>query len=176
MKKITTRQLALAGMFIAIGVLLSMLFHVIQLSGMIFLPLHLPVLLCGFLCGPVLGALCGLVLPFLSSMVTTMPELYPVAVMMSVELLVYGLVTGWLGSGRSRRGHARLAFRVYAALVAAMLAGRVASALTTMLLLGMGALSWEPFVTANVITALPGLAIQMVLVPLIVLRVRWKRG
>ena len=46
-----TKNLMVAAMCAALCVVLPMAFHAIQNAGSIFLPMHIPVLLCGFLCG-----------------------------------------------------------------------------------------------------------------------------
>lgn len=45
----------------------SMAFHTIQNAGSIFLPMHIPVLICGLLCGWQYGLICGFLTPVLSS-------------------------------------------------------------------------------------------------------------
>lgn len=50
MKKPTTRDLILAALFVALGLLLPVMFHAIG-AGPVMLPMHIPVLLCGFICG-----------------------------------------------------------------------------------------------------------------------------
>ena len=47
-----TKQIVLTGLFIALGLVLPMAFHSIPNAGNIFLPMHIPVLLCGLVCGP----------------------------------------------------------------------------------------------------------------------------
>ena len=42
---------------IALGIILPMAFHMIPNAGSIFLPMHIPVLLCGILCGWQYGAI-----------------------------------------------------------------------------------------------------------------------
>ena len=49
--KSTTKKLVSCALCIAIGVLLPMAFHVIPNAGSIFLPMHIPVLICGLFCG-----------------------------------------------------------------------------------------------------------------------------
>ena len=62
MNRLTTKNLALTALCLALGLLLPLLFHAIG-SGSVFLPMHIPVLLCGFLCGWQYGAACGLLTP-----------------------------------------------------------------------------------------------------------------
>lgn len=69
------KSLVLTAVLIAVGIVLPMAFHAIPKGGNIFLPMHIPVLLCGFLCGPVLGAFAGVITPVLSSFATGMPPM-----------------------------------------------------------------------------------------------------
>ena len=46
-----TKKLVSCALCIALGVLLPMAFHVIPNAGSIFLPMHIPVLICGLFCG-----------------------------------------------------------------------------------------------------------------------------
>ena len=68
-----TKNLIVAAMCTALCVVLPMAFHMIPNAGSIFLPMHLPVLLCGFLCGWPYGLCCGFLGPVLSSLLTGMP-------------------------------------------------------------------------------------------------------
>ena len=92
--KFKTRDLTITAMFTAIGILIPYIFHSIQLSGQIFLPMHIPVILCAMLCGPFLGSICAIFVVILSSFITGMPPLYPVATIMVFELVAYALVAG----------------------------------------------------------------------------------
>lgn len=161
MKQNTTRRLTYAALMLALGILIPMVFHTFQISGGIFLPMHIPVLLCGFLCGPQFGALCGLIVPLISSLITGMPPMYPTAVAMACELLVYGLMTGLL----------RKKCNVYLALILSMLAGRAVSGCANLVLMGLAGKSYtlNIFLTGAFVTALPGIVIQLLLVPLILI-------
>ena len=65
MKNQKTKPLVLAALFLALGVVFPQLFHAIG-AGPVFLPMHIPVLLCGLICGWQYGGICGLVVPLLS--------------------------------------------------------------------------------------------------------------
>ena len=71
--KFNTKQLVLAALCVALGVVLPVAFHSIPNAGSVLLPMHIPVLLCGLVCGPVYGLLSGILTPLLSSMITGMP-------------------------------------------------------------------------------------------------------
>lgn len=156
------KNLVLSALMIALGVLLPILFHAIG-AGTVFLPMHIPVLLCGFLCGAPWGAACGLIVPYLSSLLTGMPPLYPVAVSMSLELCAYGALTGLF--------YRKMKLNVYVSLVLAMVLGRAVSGVANAALLGMAGAPYgfEAFLTASFVTSLPGIAIQLVFVPVLVL-------
>ena len=58
MKNKNLTQIATAGLFIAFGIVLPMMFHAIGL-GSTFLPMHIPVLLSGFLLDAPIAAAVG---------------------------------------------------------------------------------------------------------------------
>lgn len=154
------RNLALSALFLALGLIFPMAFHSIPNAGGIFLPMHIPVLLCGFLCGPAFGALVGILTPLLSSILTGMPPMMPVGVAMMLELMTYGFLSGVLMK--------RLP--IYPSLLLAMLVGRIVSGLTNLVLLSFvgKAYSVSIFLTASFVTAIPGIILQLVAVPLLV--------
>lgn len=149
---------------IALCVVLPQAFHAIPNAGSIYLPMHIPVLLCGLICGWPYGLLCGLAGPALSALITGMP---PAAVLpgMMVECGVYGLTAGLLMQlVRTKRLYADL----YISLVAAMLLGRVVSGAAKALIFSAGSYSMASWVAGSFVTALPGIIIQLALLPSIV--------
>ena len=54
-----TKRLVLAALCVALGVVLPVAFHSVANAGSIFLPMHIPVLLCGIICGWPYGLACG---------------------------------------------------------------------------------------------------------------------
>ena len=85
-----------AAFFVTLAVLVPTIFHAVGGLGKVFLPMHIPVILCGFICGPYFGLLCGVIAPILSSMITGMPVLIPSGIIMAFELACYGFVSGFL--------------------------------------------------------------------------------
>ena len=149
---------------IALCVVLPQAFHAIPNAGSIYLPMHIPVLLCGLICGWPYGLLCGLAGPALSALITGMP---PAAVLpgMMVECGVYGLAAGLLMQlVRTKRLYADL----YISLVAAMLLGRVVSGAAKALIFSAGSYSMASWVAGSFVTALLGIIIQLALLPSIV--------
>ena len=86
-----TKKLVFCAICVALCVVLPMAFHALG-SGTVFLPMHIPVLLCGLVCTWPYGVVCGLLGPLLSSVLTGMPAAAVLPSMMA-ELAVYGLVT-----------------------------------------------------------------------------------
>lgn len=81
------RELSLAGLLGALGLLLPLGFHALGWGGKIFLPMHLPIVVAGFLVSPTTAISLGLAVPLLSSVLTGMPPLAPpVAPLMALEL------------------------------------------------------------------------------------------
>ncbi len=160
-------RLTTAAMCLALSFLLPFLTGQIPTVGQLLCPMHLPVLLCGLLCGWPYGLAVGLAAPLLRSITLGMPPLFPTAVSMSVELAVYGL-----SAAIFYRLLPKKPWRVYPALIGAMIAGRIAGGLFQLLLLGFGHLesySLSAFLAAYVTGTLPGIALQLLLIPPIVL-------
>ena len=59
------KNLVLAAMFMALGIVLPFLTGQIPQIGAMMLPMHIPVLLCGLICGWQYGGVVGFVLPLL---------------------------------------------------------------------------------------------------------------
>jgi thiamine transporter ThiT len=80
---IKTKDLVKAALFLALGIILPYIFHMEGgMGGQMFLPMHIPVLLCGFILGERYGLLVGILTPVLNSVITGMPPIYPVALAM----------------------------------------------------------------------------------------------
>lgn len=144
-----------------------MIFHQFSMGGPAFLPMHIPVLIGSMLLGPASGLLIGMVTPVLSSVLTGMPPTFPMLPIMFFELAVYGLVAGYL--------YKTLKLNVIVSLVLAMIAGRIAAGIVVFVLaqfFGFQGPGPIPFIQGAIITGLPGIVIQLVLVPIVVNLVR----
>ncbi len=164
MKK-TAKNLTLSAMFMALGMVLPFLTGQIQQIGNMLLPMHLPVFLCGLICGWQYGAVVGFVLPFLRSVTFGMPPLFPTATAMAFELATYGLVAGLLYN----RSRWQCVVALYRSLIAAMLAGRIVWGAVEIVLLGLSGSSftWQMFITGALLNAIPGIVVQLILIPAI---------
>ena len=155
--------MTMAAVCVALCVVLPIAFHAIPDAGSVFLPMHIPVLICGMICGWPYGFICGLMGPLVSSALTGMPPIAFLPAMM-VECGVYGLVSGlMLKFVRTRSTYGDL----YISLVTAMIAGRVVSGIAKALIFTPG-LALSAWVTASFVTALPGIVIQLVFLPSVV--------
>lgn len=164
MKQKQLKNMILCALCIAFCVVLPMAFHGIPNAGKVFCPMHIPVLLCGLIAGWQYGIVCGLAGPFLSSVLTSMPAMAYLPPMM-LELTVYGLITGLM----MKFVHTgKLVVDLYGSLLVAMLAGRIVDGIAKALLFAPGNYSMSVWATASFVTALPGIVLQLVLVPGIV--------
>jgi thiamine transporter ThiT len=157
-------KLTFSAMFLAIGLVLPYLTGNIPEVGSALCPMHIPVLLCGLICGWKYGLMVGLVLPVLRSLLFGMPPLFPTAAAMAFELATYGAVSGmmlkFVHTGKTYPD-------LYIAMVTAMLAGRIVSGIAKALIFSPG-LALSAWVTASFVTALPGILVQLVLLPTVV--------
>lgn len=166
------RRLVLAGLLLALALVLPFLTGQLPQIGNMLCPMHLPVLLCGFLLGWPWGLAVGLTAPLLRSALFGMPPLYPAALAMSLELGCYGLVTGLL---YPRVRHTLAGD--YAVLAAAMVSGRLVWGGARFVMAGLSgsAFPLEAFLSGAVFTALPGIVLQLVLIPLLLAGLRRAR-
>lgn len=143
--------------------------------GETFLPMHLTIFLVGFFAGPWSGLAAGLAAPAVSFGLTTlmgrpMPGLAALPFMI-IELGVYGLTTGLFAQFRSK-----IKLPVFVSLLIAQLAGRAVRALALVIgVYAFGAGVPIASIWNSVLTGLPGLILQWILVPLLVFYVE-RRG
>ena len=168
------RRMVITAMLIAVGVVLPLAFHSIPRAGSILLPMHIPVLLAGLICGPFFGLVSGLITPLLSSITTGMPPAGFIVYSMMIELAVYGLVAGLamrlIHTGRS-------SFDLYISLIAALIVGRVVAGMAQALVFfsGEGGYTIALWVASYFVTSLPGLVIQIIFVPSMVMALERER-
>lgn len=159
-----TKRLTIASMFLAIGVILPQAFHAIPNVGNIFLPMHIPVLLCGFICGPIYGFLVGLLAVIISHLVFSMPPAIMLGQML-VELSLYGLMTGVFTKTITIQNKL---VKNYLTLILSMLIARVVYGILNSLLFKVGSYSLSIWISNAFVTALPGIIIQLLIIPMLV--------
>ena len=155
----------LSAMFLSLGLMLPFLTGQIPEIGNMLLPMHIPVMLCGLICGKRYVFFVGLILPLLRCVVFGMPPIYPNAIWMAIELATYGLVIVFMYARIKRKD----LIGVYISLVSAMILGRIAWGVIKAILLGLGGkvFTVSMFIAGGFIDALPGIILQLILIPTI---------
>ncbi len=163
MKKKKVNKTVMAAMLLGVGLVLPFMTMQIKELGDSLLPMHLPVMLCGLVCGPVYGTGVGVILPVLRSLLFSMPPLYPASVWMALEMGTYGLVLGLMYRGTKKEK----LWYLYVCLLTAMLSGRIVWGIAKSVLLGLGdkPFTMEMFVAGGFVDAVPGIILQLVLIP-----------
>ena len=164
MKFNKTRSLTISAMFLALGILLPQAFHMIPNAGNIFLPMHIPVFVCGFVCGPLFGLLVGIITPIISNIVFSMPNISMLPQMI-VELGCYGILTGLLNNKVRIKNKI---VKYYIILIITMLFGRACYGLMNYFIFKAGSYSLQIFLTGAFVTCLPGIIVQLLIIPLLV--------
>lgn len=159
------RKLTYSALYMAIALILPFVTGQIPEIGAMLCPMHIPALLCGFMCGWPWGVAVGFISPLLRSVMFGMPAMFPAAIAMAFELAVYGGMAGLLYSRLPRKN-----WMIYAALLISMIAGRVVWGAVQALLAGLSgnSFTWTLFLTGAVINAIPGIIMQLALIPVLV--------
>lgn len=162
------RRMTCGAMCLALCLVLPFLTGQIPQIGNALCPMHLPVFLAGFLCGPWWAALVGVSAPLLRHLLFSMPPLLT-AIAMSFELAAYGAVSGLL---YRKLGHKP--FGILLSLLGAMVVGRVLWGVVRVLMTGVSgeAFTWAMFLAGAFTTAIPGIVLQLVLIPVLVRALR----
>lgn len=168
------KKLVLSAMFMALGLILPFITGQLQQVGTMLLPMHIPVLLCGLICGWQYGAVVGFVLPLLRYSLFGMPPIYPMGISMAFELAAYGAVIGicrkifrrkkWFATASESK---RYILDIYFSLAVSMICGRIVWGLVRYALASVTrqAFTWQMFVAGAFVTAIPGIVIQLILIP-----------
>jgi hypothetical protein len=161
------RWMVINGVVMALGLTLPIVFHAVGL-GSKFLPMLLPILLNGFLSPLGWAVLTGAATPLVSSLLTGMPPLYPpVAATMAVEgMVLAGVARLVYGQGR----------RVWPALIAAVVCGRLTALALSFAVAQLLGLPPRLSAGASLVQSLPGVALQLAVVPLVLRTIRRRRG
>ena len=167
--KLLIQKTALAAMFIALSFVLPFFTMQIEKIGDMLCPMHIPVILCGFICGAPWGLVVGIVSPLLRSLIMTMPVMFPTAIGMAFELGTYGLVAGLLYNALPKKKQ-----YIYVSLIGAMITGRIVWGIARIVMFGFDftKFGWSAFWAGAVVNAIPGIIIQIVLIPVIVILIR----
>lgn len=167
-----TKKLVLSALFIALGVVLPFFTGQLPQIGNMLLPMHIPVLICGFVSGAPYGLAVGFIVPLLRSIMFGRPMMVPTAVGMAIELAVYGLVTGMMYTKFKNKK-----LGIYISLITAMITGRIVWGMASFIIyrfLG-NSFTWEIFVAEAFVNAVPGIIVQLILIPALIFALKKAR-
>lgn len=160
-----TQKLVYSAFFLALAMILPFITGQIPKFGQMLLPMHLPVMLCGFLCGWPWGLAVGMISPVLRSSIFGTPIMFPMAIAMMFELAVKGGICGAVYNKLPKKNSS-----LYITVVVSMVISRIVYGCAQYLLLGMntGISGLAALWTASVTTAVPGILLQLILIPFLV--------
>ena len=153
--RLNTRNIVVSGLLLALGIIMPSIFHTTEFQGTYFT--H--ILLLGGFTSPFFAFLLGILTPIINSLITGMPVMFPMAVIMVFELGIYGLVASLL--------YRRLEFSIIISLIVSMIVGRIMAGIVVYFLIILFTVQMDPiiFVKAGIMTGLPGIIIQLILIP-----------
>lgn len=168
MKTHTLQGMVLSAVMAALGLILPMAFHAVGL-GSKFMPMVLVLMLNGFISPLPWAMLTGAVVPLASAVLTGMPPLYPpFCLLMSVEMaLVSGLAAVLFRLTRRR---------IWPALIAVIMVDRALSIALAYVLAGKFGLPPRLLSLASFAQGLPGIALQLTVIPLVVRSLSARKG
>lgn len=166
MKNKNLKRMLFSAVFLALALVLPFLTGQIPQIGSMLCPMHIPVLLCGFICGWPWGLAVGFAAPLLRSVIFGMPPMYPIALCMAFELAAYGALSGLLYHALPNKK-----INIYVALIVSMIGERLVWGVARFLCAGLDPSQFglAAFWAGAVTTALPGIILHIVLIPILVM-------
>jgi LytS/YehU family sensor histidine kinase len=160
-------KVTLAALFLALAFVMPFLTGQIPEIGAMLCPLHIPVILCGYICGGPWGLAVGFIAPLFRSLTLGMPPFFPTAVCMAFELATYGAVAGFMHKRLPRKK-----IYIYVSLLTAMIIGRLVWGAAMFICLGIngGAFTFSAFIAGAILNAVPGIIVQIILIPILVMK------
>jgi hypothetical protein len=162
------RAMVISAAMAALALVLPAAFHAVGLGNK-FLPMLLPLLLNGFLVPLPWAIFTGFAAPLISCLATGMPPLYPPVVL---AVALEGAVLGGVASAIYRSRPARR----WIALLGAVAAGRIAAVAAAWCLAHAFNLPRGLSVAAVLLQGAPGVALQLVVVPIVLAQLSRRHG
>ena len=164
------KKLIYTAIFLAMGFVLPMLIGQIPTLGKALLPMHIPVFLCAMICGWQYGALIGCLLPLLRSLIFGVPTMYPTAIAVAFEMFVYGFVSGLIFDLFKKKN----IISIYSSRLPAMILGRIVRCIAEIILLGIKGTTfvWKSFAIGVILNSTPGIILQLILIPAVILTLK----
>lgn len=165
-------RLTVGGVLLAIGIIIPRLFHMFGTPeiGKMFSPMHISVFIAGIYLGVYYGAIIGFITPLINSLFGL--PIFPYNLIMAFELAAYGLFAGLFMYllHKIRKKLLGRTLRVYISLILSMIAGRIINAIVLFVMARFFDMNVPAPITVlgSTITGIPGIIMQMLLVPGIV--------
>lgn len=150
-----TKQLVLSALFLAIGLVLPFITGQVPYFGNMLCPMHFPVIIAGIYLGGVYGGIVGFILPLLRYVLFSMPPIFPAGIAMAFELATYAIAISLVYKKTNN---------VYISLISSMVIGRIVWGIV---MYAITQISFTAFITSAFINAIPGIILQLILIPLI---------
>lgn len=159
-------KIVLSALFLALAYVMPFLTGQIPEIGSMLCPIHIPVILCGFICGWKWGLIVGFIAPLFRSLTISLPPLFPSAVCMAFEIATYGALSGLLYNLLPKKK-----IFIYISLILSMIVGRIVWGIFMLLCLNIngGSFTFTAFISGAITNALPGIILQIVLIPIIII-------
>ncbi len=166
------RKIALSSMFLALSFVLPFFTGQIPEIGSMLCPMHIPVIICGYVCGAPWGLIIGFIAPLFRSLIMSMPPLFPTALSMAFELATYGFMSGFLFKKLPKTN-----LYIYIDLIISMVTGRIVWGVVTFILMGLDIekFGFSVFFTSAILNAIPGIILQIVLIPVLIIIINKSR-
>ena len=163
-----TKNIVLSSLFLALAMILPFLTGQIPEIGSMLCPLHIPALLAGYFCGWQYGLIVGAMSPILRSILFSMPPMMA-AIPMAFEIATYGAISGLLYNILPKKK-----INIYVSLIIAMIIGRGVWGIVKLAMVGfnISQFGWPMFISGAFISAIPGIILQLVLIPILVLTLK----
>ena len=167
-----TLRMIISALMLALTYVLPFLTGQVPEIGAMLCPMHIPVLLCGFICGWQWGLSVGFIAPLLRGLTLGMPPIFPAAICMAFELAAYGAVSGFMHRLLPRRRGF-----LYLSLLISMILGRLVWGFAMFVSLGVsgGVFTLSAFIAGAITNAIPGIILQIIIIPVAVMITESKR-
>lgn len=165
---ITTRRITLSALFLSLAIVLPFLTGQVPVIGKLLTPMHFPIIIGAFFIGPVYALIIGFIAPLLRMLMFGMPP-YPISLLMAFELASYGLVVG-ISYKLLKRVKINTLLMILVSLLLAIILGRIVYALGAVIFLENA--SFFPAFLATFTSSFIGIILQIVFIPILVMRFR----
>ena len=159
---LSTQKITWSAIFIALGVLLPILFHTLGI-GSVFLPMFWPVALCAYFLDTPYAVAVGAITPIISTLLTGMPPLSPpIVYIMIFELAFLAGITSLF--------YHKTSLGIFGPLLIGLIISRFVLFITVIPLASILGLPPRIASIVTVLKGMPGVAVILIIVPILVRR------